>query len=275
MNDFLEIARGTTPLIVSMPHTGTDIPADIESRLISPWLGRRDADWWIEKLYDFAPHLGASVIRMRISRTVIDANRDPSGASLYPGQATTELCPTTTFDGEPLYRYGHEPNADEIAERRKRWFDPYHAAIADEIARVKAQHGVAILWDAHSIRSVIPRLFEGELPNLNFGTNGGTTCAPALTDTITDAASRAPFSMVVNGRFKGGWTTRHYGRPRENVHAIQLELACRTYLREHVGHVDETDWPVDYDPGFAAPLRALLTEMLASCITTGNRHEPH
>src|SRR5207302_1693862 len=153
-----------------MPHTGTDIPAAVEAALTSPWLARKDTDWWIERLYGFAGDLDATTVRTGISLTVIDPNRDPSGASLYPGQATTELCPTTTFDGEPLYRAGFAPDAAEIALRRSTFFDPYHAAVAAAITRLRARHGNIVLYDCHSIRSGIPRLFEGVLPNFNIGT---------------------------------------------------------------------------------------------------------
>src|SRR4051812_10031116 len=165
MPDWLRVSRGEAPLIVSMPHTGTDIPTDIEARLTSPWMARKDADWHIEKLYDFASSMGATTIRTTVSRTVIDVNRDPSGASLYPGQATTELCPTTTFDGEPLYREQCELDTEEIPARSALYFIPYHAAIAAEIARLRRMHAKIVLFEAHSIRSNIPRLFEGELPN--------------------------------------------------------------------------------------------------------------
>ncbi|HEY1629996.1 MAG TPA: N-formylglutamate deformylase [Rhizomicrobium sp.] len=254
----LEIHHGAAPLIVSMPHTGTEIPPDIEARLVSPWLARKDADWHVEKLYAFARDLGASVIRTTVSRSVIDCNRDPGGASLYPGQATTELCPTTTFDGEPLYK-SQPPDADEIAERRRNWFDPYHAAIAEEIGRYKK----VVLFDAHSIRSAIPRLFDGELPNLNIGTNGGASCDAALTRAMERVDG--PFSKIVNGRFKGGWTTRHYGDPARGVHAIQLELACRGYMDEP-DPVTPRNWPTAFDDERSADLRAVLREILKSCL---------
>lgn len=229
--DWLTVTRGEAPLVVSLPHTGTEIPAEYERGLVSPWLARKDADWWIERLYDFAADLGATVIRTTISRTVIDVNRDPSGISLYPGQATTELCPTTTFDGEPLYERGTEPNAEEIAERRMRFFDPYHAALHAEIERLRARHGNVVVYDCHSIRSVIPRLFEDILPHFNIGTNGGTTCASALSDAIETICIGSGFSHVVNGRFKGGYITRSFGKPDAGVHAIQMELACRSYMK--------------------------------------------
>jgi formiminoglutamase len=260
-----------------MPHTGTEIPADLEPRLRSPWLARKDTDWRIERLYDFAPGLGATVIRTRMSRTVIDPNRDPSGVSLYPGQATTELCPTTTFDGDPLYRDGcapdaaaialrTEPGAGEIAARRTSWFEPYHRALSGEIARLRQRHPVVVLYDCHSIRSQIPRLFAGVLPNFNLGTHSGASCAPELTARLEALCDRSGFSRVTNGRFKGGYTTRHYGRPADGVHALQMELACRGYLREPGGSVTTADWPCEYDEAVAAPLRAVLEKVLAGCL---------
>jgi N-formylglutamate deformylase len=264
---WLSLTPGEAPLIVSLPHTGVDIPQDIESTLMSPWLARKDADWWVNCLYDFAHTLGATVIRTAISRTVIDCNRDPSGASLYPGQATTELCPTTTFDGEPLYRAELLPNAAEIALRRSTFFDPYHAAIAGAITRLRARYTNIVLYDCHSIRSAVPRLFEGLLPNFNIGTNNGATCAPALTSAVEAVCDGAAgFTRVTNGRFRGGYTTRHYGRPTEGVHAIQMELACRGYMREPLKPVAQGEWPTPYDDKVAAPMRAVLTRVLEACI---------
>jgi N-formylglutamate deformylase len=263
--DWLHIDRGGAPLIVSVPHTGTDIPAEIEGRLVSSWLGRKDADWWVDQLYGFARGLGATTIRTAISRTVIDVNRDPSGVSLYPGQATTELCPTTTFDGEPLYHTGQEPDAGEIAQRRAAFFDPYHAALTAEIARLRARHGKVVLYDAHSIRSLVPRLFEGSLPNFNIGTNGGTSCDAALTRSVEAICGGTEFSRVTNGRFKGGWTTRHYGQPVDGVHAIQMELADRGYMDEPA-EMTQANWPTPYDPARAEPMRAALTQILTACL---------
>ena len=265
--DWITIVRGEAPLVVSLPHTGTEIPPEYERGLVSSWLARKDADWWIERLYDFAASLGATVIRTAISRTVIDVNRDPSGVSLYPGQATTELCPTTTFDGEPLYEPGLEPTAESIAERRVRFFDPYHATLRAEIERLQARHGSVVVYDCHSIRSVIPRLFEGTLPHFNIGTNGGVTCSRALSESIEKICAGSGFSHVVNGRFKGGYITRSLGSPDAGVHAVQMELACRGYLREPLGPVTEGEWPPAYDDGYAAPMRAALTLILQTCLT--------
>ena len=228
--DWLEVQRGDAPLVVGLPHSGTDIPPDLEARFVSPWLARKDADWWVDRLYGFAADLGATTVRTAISRSVIDVNRDPSGASLYPGQATTELCPTTTFDGEPLYRPGQAPDAAGIARRRETWFAPYHAAVEAELARLRERHDRVVLYDAHSIRSRVPRLFDGELPQFNVGTNGGTTCDADLTARVEAACDAAPWSRVTDGRFKGGWTTRHYGQPAAGVHAIQMELTQATHL---------------------------------------------
>jgi len=266
MPDWLEIARGDGPLIVSMPHTGTRIPPDIEARLTSPWMARKDADWHVEKLYDFAPMLGATIVRTTVSRTVVDVNRDPSGASLYPGQATTELCPTITFDGEPLYRNGLAPDATEIGRRRATWFEPYHAALAGEVSRLREQHSKIVLFEAHSIRSNIPRLFECELPNFNIGTNSGASCDRALTQAVEAACENTAFSRVTNGRFKGGWTTRHCGRPQDGVHAIQLELACRGYMGEP-REISPDNWPAPYNEQRAGDMRAALKNILQACIT--------
>jgi len=265
--DWLTVTRGDAPLVVSLPHTGTDIPAEYEKGLVSPWLARKDADWWIHLLYDFAAGLGATVIRTKISRTVIDVNRDPSGVSLYPGQATTELCPTTTFDGEPLYAAGAAPAAEQIAERRTRFFDTYHAALRAEIERLRSRHDNVVIYDCHSIRSVIPRLFEGTLPHFNIGTNSGASCEPALSDAIETICVGSGFSHVVNGRFKGGYITRSLGNPEAGIHAIQMELACRGYMRESLGPVTEDEWPTPYDEDYAAPMRAALTLILQTCLT--------
>ncbi len=263
---WLDVARGNGPVIVCFPHTGTDIPADIEDRLVSPWFGRKDADWWIDRLYDFASSLGVTTVRTTMSRTVIDVNRDPGGRSLYPGQATTGLCPTETFDGEALYRQGLEPDAAEIARRLATWFHPYHHAVDIEIARLKAMHSRVVLYDAHSIRAHIPRLFDGELPQFNIGTNGGTTCDAALEAAIAGVCAQSGLSHIVNGRFKGGWTTRHYGRPAEGIHAIQMELACHGYMDEPAVPGPDT-WPSPYVAERAASLRATLIAVIEAALS--------
>jgi formiminoglutamase len=251
---------------VSLPHTGTTIPAACARGLNSRWLALKDTDWYVERLYTSAVLLGATVLRTGISRTVIDVNRDPSGASLYPGQATTELCPTTTFDGEPLYKPGREPTPEEVAARRARYFDPYHAALVAEIARLRATHEHIVLYDCHSIRSVIPRLFDGELPHFNVGTNSGRSCDPLLPAAVERVIDETGRSRVTNGRFKGGYITRHHGNPAEGVHAIQMELAMRGYLWELSGPPDEINWPPTYDDAFAAPMRDTLRRVLEACL---------
>ena len=262
---WLRVEQGGAPLLLSFPHTGTEL-GSFESRFISPWRARKDADWWVEKLYDFAAGMGATLVRTAMSRTVIDVNRDPSGVSLYPGQATTELCPTTTFDGEALYLPGQEPTADDIAQRRAQYFTPYHDALAVEVARLRTLHPRVVVYDCHAIRSSVPRLFEGMLPNFNIGTNGGVTCDPELATAVQGVCAASSFSHVLNGRFKGGFITRNNGKPDEGVHAIQMELACRGYMRESVGAVDEGAWPPAYDEEYAAPLRAVLKSILEACL---------
>jgi formiminoglutamase len=264
--DWLLIHRGTAPLIVSFPHTGTLIPPDLEARLQSPWLGRKDADWWVHDLYDFAEALGATTIRTCIARTVIDVNRDPSGRSLYPGQATTGLCPLTSFDGEPLYQPGQEPDDAQIARRRDQYFDPYHAALGGELRHLRAQHPRVVLYDAHSIRSRVSQLFAGELPNFNLGTNGGVSCDPALTREVERRCTVENLATITNGRFRGGWITRHYGEPSRDIHAIQMELAMRGYLDEPDGALTPDNWPPPFDATRAAALRQVLTSVLRACL---------
>ncbi len=264
---WLQVREREAPLVVAFPHTGVDLPEDISDGLVSPWLARRDADWWVDLLYDFAAGVGATTVRTGISRTVIDVNRDPSGASLYPGQATTELCPTTTFDGEPLYRPGRAPDAAEIARRSAAYFAPYHQALTGQLARLRARHARVVLYDAHSIRSRIPRLFDGDLPQFNVGTNDGQSCDAALMDAVATICAASGRSWVVDGRFKGGWTTRRYGAPDTGVHALQMELACRGYMTEPSGPPTPDIWPTPYTAEVAGPLRLVLTDILDACLS--------
>lgn len=254
---WLSVSPGYAPLIVSVPHAGTIIPDDM-SGLISLDRARHDADHHVDLLYAFAAELGATIIHSRISRSVIDVNRDPSGQSLYPGQATTGLCPETTFDGQALYAAGAEPDAAEIKRRRATWFDPYHAALREQIGRLRALHRAIVVYDAHSIRSQVPRLFDGELPQFNIGSFDGISCPAALTDGI--ATHCAGQTHVVNGRFKGGWITRHYGDPARGIHVVQMELAIR-------GYADEAGpWPPPWDAIRAAPMQSTLRAILITCL---------
>jgi formiminoglutamase len=258
--DWLDIIPGTAPLIVSIPHAGTEIPEPYQPALNSLWLARKDADWWLPQLYAFAEERGATIIRTHISRTVIDVNRDPSGISLYPGQATTGLCPLTSFDGEPLYRDGFEPH--DIEARIEQYFTPYHQALTGEATRLRQTYESIVLYDCHSIRSRIPRLFEGELPNFNIGTNDGKSCNPSLATIIANICASAPtFTHVLNGRFKGGYITRAHGNPPDGIHAMQMELACRGYMPEPDAP-DETNWPTMFDAGYAAPMQSVLRNII-------------
>ena len=250
----VEVARGAGPVVLGMPHTGIGVPAEIFARLNDEGRILRDADWHVDRLYDGLLD-GATIVRANFHRYVIDANRDPSGASLYPGRNTTDLVPLTNFDGAPIWIAA--PDADEIARRRSAFHAVYHAALGAELARVKALHGVAILYDCHSIRSQAPRLFDGVLPDLNIGSNDGATCDAAVEAVAAEAARRSGFSHVVNGRFKGGWTTRHYGRPATGVHAIQMELTQALYLTSEAP-------PFDYDAARAEKLRGALRGILHS-----------
>jgi N-formylglutamate deformylase len=262
--DWLVVERRDAPLIVSIPHAGTDL-LRFEPAFVDPWLARKDTDWRLDELYDFVTPLGATMVRTQLSRSIIDVNRDSSGASLYPGQATTELVPTTSFDGEPLYRPGRAPDAAEIAERRSLYFDPYHAALGEEIARLRQKHKRVTLFDAHSIRSDIPRLFDGELPVFNLGTNSGASCDPRLRERVGAVLAASGRTSIVDGRFKGGWITRAYGRLSEGVEALQLELACRAYMQEP-DHPTPENWPTPIDQKRAAPTRATIKRVIEAIL---------
>ncbi len=250
----VEISRGDGPLVLGLPHTGTWLPDDVSAKLNDRGRALADTDWHIDRLYDGLVE-GATTVRATFHRYLIDANRDPTGASLYPGQNTTGLVPLTDFDGKPIW--DAPPDAAEIEDRRQRYHAAYHAALEAELTGTRDRHGVAILYDCHSIRSRIPHLFPGTLPDFNIGTNGGTSCAAALEARVAATCAAHPeYSSVLNGRFKGGWTTRHYGRPREGIHAIQMELAQSAYL------ADEAP-PWSYDRAKAHRLRPILTRILS------------
>lgn len=254
------LQSGSAPILISIPHLGTDIPDDLQDGYSSVARQRADTDWHLDRLYGFAAAMGIGVIQAKISRYVIDLNRPSSGESLYPGQNTTGLCPTQTFRNEPLYKPGREPSAEEVQSRVKRYWKPYHDALANELERLRALHGQVLLWEAHSIASVLPHLFEGKLPDFNFGSNVGASCSGALVDTVVQVAGQYPeLSMVVNGRFKGGYITRHYGAPSTGVHAIQLEMCQSLYM-------DET-WPFAYSDAKAAAVRVVLQRMLQAAHT--------
>jgi N-formylglutamate deformylase len=262
---WLRVRRGHAPLVVSIPHAGTQL-AHIESHVKSTWLARLDTDWWVDRLYDFAGELDATIVATSISRTVIDVNRDPASRSLYPGLATTELVPTTTFDGVPLYENDREPDAAEKGRRRERYFVPYHSMLSHELARLRATHRTVVLYDAHSIRSRVPRLFDGELPMFNLGTFEGRSCNPSLTDLVARTCAAFSSSYVVNGRFKGGSITRTYGQPTQGVHALQMEMACRAYMDEPDGPLSQENWPTVYSPERAASVRDVLRGVLLRCL---------
>ncbi len=256
---------GSAPLLISFPHVGTHVPPDLSARLTPKAREVHDTDWHLPRLYDFARGLGASLLVATHSRYVIDLNRPPDGASLYPGQSVTALCPVDDFDGERIYRdAADEPAADEVAERRAALWRPYHDALAAELARIRAAHGVVVLWDAHSIRSVLPRFFDGKLPDLNLGTADGTSCAPELAQELLRVAESAPgFTAVLNGRFKGGHITRAHGRPHEGVHAVQLEMTQSSYMQEAM--------PFDYLPEQAARIQPTLERLLQTALAFARR----
>jgi N-formylglutamate deformylase len=250
--------EGNGRLVVSIPHAGTYLPPDIAAALTP--LGRAviDTDWHVDQLYNFVRETDATIIIATHSRTVVDLNRGPDGGKLYPGQAETGICPTETFAGAPLYQ-NDPPGEAARAQRIEAFWKPYHTALAATLERVAAQHGHARLLDAHSIRTRVPRLFEGALPDLNFGTNAGAACTPALAARAIESVANGGFSHVLDGRFKGGYITRHYGRPAAGIDAIQLELAQATYMDEPA----EPAPPPPFNLGRAAPLLRILRGLVA------------
>jgi N-formylglutamate deformylase len=265
--------RGTSPLLVSMPHIGTVIPEELKDDFVPRALAVEDADWHLDLLYNFLPSLGASVLKPRYARYVIDLNRPPDDAPMYPGAANTELCPTRFFTGDPLYKAGREPRGPERAARRSTYWQPCHSALGQELARIKALHGYALLWDAHSIRSHIPWLFDGKLPDLNVGTASGASADASVAAAVVAAVESAMagggtgsrsgavlphVTHVLNGRFKGGYITRHYGAPQDHVHVVQLEKCQSLYMQEQA--------PFAYNAQKAAQIQPLLQSMVGNAL---------
>jgi len=251
--------RGTTPLLVSLPHDGTALPDSIAARMTESARRVPDTDWHVARLYAFARELGASVIVPRHSRYVVDLNRPPDDVSLYPGQNTTGLCPIVQFSGEPVYRDGAQPTPEEIATRVDTYWRPYHAALVDELARLRARHARVLLWEGHSIRGEVPFLFDGQLPDLNIGTANGASCSPQLQGRIERAlAAQDDYGFVVNGRFKGGYITRRHGDPANGIDAVQLEISQRNYM-------DEASF--GYDEAKAERLQAMIRHLLEAALS--------
>jgi len=268
--DTYRFVAGDSPLLVSMPHDGTAIPAPLGARMSAAAHRLADTDWHLSRLYGFARELDASVLTPLQSRYVVDLNRPPDGAPLYPDAPNTGLCPTLTFDGEPLYRDGEAPDQYEIDDRRQRYWEPYHRRLGEALEALRARHGIAVLWDAHSIRSRVPRLFPGRLADFNLGTHSGASCAPALRRALTAVlASHHESTHVVDGRFTGGYITRHYADPERGIHAVQLEQAQCTYINE----CPPFAWDADRAMRVQPLLRRLL-ETLGEWALNPDRHAP-
>ena len=256
--DIFRLDQGTAPLLISLPHDGSHIPDDIAARMHPAARRSPDTDWHVTRLYaPLAQALGASLLRPLASRYVVDLNRPADGHALYPGRRETGLVSTVGFDGEPLYREG-EPDESEVQRRVNDYWRPYHAALQQELARLRAKHGRVVLWEGHSIRSRVPMLFDGRLPDLNLGTADGASCSPSLQQRLEGVLrAQERFDFVVNGRFKGGYITRQYGRPGEGVDAVQLEMTQCNYMDE-----DSFAWDEDK----AAVLRTAIEPLLRACL---------
>ena len=262
--ELFKFRAGTAPLLVSMPHTGTHLPDWLAPRLSAAARALPDTDWHLERLYDFVDGLGASVLVATHSRYVVDLNRPPDNANLYPGQDTTGIVPMDTFHLEPLYLPGFPPSDDEVAERIRTYWRPYHDRLRTALAEIKARHGYALLWDAHSIFSILPRFFKGKLPDLNLGTASGKSCAPGIGEALGKTVEG--YSVALNGRFKGGYITRHYGDPANGVHAVQLELSEANYMEENA--------PYRFSDKKARSLRPQLRTLIELFLSIGGNNRP-
>lgn len=258
--DIFTLHRGTAPLLVSLPHDGTALPDGMVDRLTDSARQLPDTDWHVSRLYAFARELGASILVPKFSRYVVDLNRSPDDVSLYPGQNTTGLCPAVQFSGEPVYRDGNAPDEGEVISRVGTYWRPYHQALADELVRIKSLHGRVVLWEGHSIKGDLPFLFDGQLPDLNLGTASGTSCSPMLQQRLEAVlAAQMDYGFVANGRFKGGYITRHYGDPGNGVDAVQLETSQRIYM-------DEASFA--YDEIKAANAQVVIRRLLESVLAS-------
>jgi N-formylglutamate amidohydrolase len=256
--DIFSLDRGSVPLLVSLPHDGSVIPPELAARMVEGARRAPDTDWHVARLYAFARELGASILVPRHSRYVVDLNRPPDDTSLYPGQNTTGLCPAVQFSGEPVYLDGEAPDAAEVAARVETYWRPYHAALRAELERIRAAHGRVLLWEGHSIRGEVPFLFEGRLPDLNLGTDAGASCGPALQARLEAVlAAQRDYGWVANGRFKGGYITRHYGHPGNGIDAVQLEISQRNYMDEGT---------LAWDDAKAASLQRVLHALLEAAL---------
>ncbi|PHR59953.1 MAG: N-formylglutamate deformylase [Robiginitomaculum sp.] len=253
-NDTYTFVSGTSPLLVSMPHIGTNVPKDISSSFTKHAVPLPDTDWHVDKLYNFLGALGANRIQANLSRYVIDLNRPSDGAPLYPGQSETQLCPLKIFTEENIYLTGQEPSQMDIAKRTTSYWAPYHQKLRQELNRIKEEFGYALLWDAHSITSIVPKFFEGKLPDLNIGTANNTTCPKNISEKILSIGTQSDYSTVSNGRFKGGYITRNYGDPDNQIYAVQMETALSAYMDDGA--------PYAFNEVKADKLRPVLQEMM-------------
>jgi N-formylglutamate deformylase len=221
------------PILLSIPHCGTAFPKELINEY-EPELYKEqdDTDWFVDQLYDFANAMGITTISAVYSRWVIDLNRHPENRDLYSdGRLITGLCPVTNFLGNAIYKDGRKSIAeDEIQRRLAAYYLPYHQKIAEHLMALKERFGQVLLWDCHSIRKSLPALHKEPFSDLIISDADGQSSAAKLSDTAFLHLSSSTYSVKRNYPFKGGYITRHFGKPKENQHAIQLEMSKNVYM---------------------------------------------
>ena len=238
----IEASAKAVPIIVSVPHSGTDFPPELEHDFLTEMRIRADdTDWFVHQLYNFVPDMGISLIHSRYCRWVIDLNRDPESKPLYDdGRIITGLTPHSDFHGNEIYvSQDHYPNEEEINRRLALYYWPYYQKLEELLTERKAEFGQVLLWDAHSIRQFVPGIRKAHFPDLILGSNDRQSAKQGLIDIAMHNLDGFGFDLKHNDPFKGGHITRYFGNPGENVHALQLEMVKKLYMDDNERIYDE------------------------------------
>ncbi len=229
----IEPKQPIVPIILSVPHCGTDFPDEIRNDYVPEMMAAPDdTDWFVHQLYNFATELGITIIHAKYSRWAIDLNRDPESAPLYDdGRIITGLTTTTDFFGKSIYISDDRiPDQKEVERRLTEYYWPYYNKIQDLLDERLATFGKALLWDAHSIRHFVPTIRKEIFPDMILGNNDETTAHPELIETALHGLTSGKFGVNHNTPFKGGHITRYFGKPEQNIHALQLEMNKILYM---------------------------------------------